>query len=158
MTTATSLWPDDLVADSIPSTPAGILRDQTSQLESKTKGELSAEVHRDDRGEREFSYSFDLFAPRMRYRYSLLDLVHGPEQYPAVLYVDDRVGQELGWDTGANPAGRPRKKVDGDEELMEALRAIFGSKFTKRIVQGLLAQSVDAQREERDREDTLVPL
>ena len=151
MTTATSLWPDDLVAESMPSTPAGLLREQADGLEEKTKGELKAEVHevhRDGLGESEFSYSFDLFAPRIAYRYSLFDIEHGPAQYPTRIYVDNRIGSELGWATGPNPSGRPRKEANSDDELRDALREVFGSSFTRNVVRGLLAQSADSRRVE----------
>ena len=150
MTTATSLWPDDLVAEPASSTPAKILREQAEELESKTSGELEAQVHRDGRGVADFSYSFDLYAPRIDYRYSLFSIEHGPEQYPARVYVDDRVGRQLGWNTGPNPAGLPRTEVTDDDELRDALRMIFGSEFTKKVVRGLLAQSVDSGSEKTD--------
>ena len=150
MTTATSLWPDDLIAEPASSTPAKTLREQASELEGRTNGELEAQVHRNGRGENTFFYSFDLFAPRIDYRYSLFSVEHGPEQYPARVYVDDRVGRQLGWETGPSPAGLPRIEVSDDDELRDALRMIFGSEFTKRVVRGLLAQSADSGADKTD--------
>jgi hypothetical protein len=140
------LWPATLPTPEV-TPPLSILREQASLLESKTNGLVKAEVRSSgklsslyENGERfkeerpEFRHSFYLVAPALEdYRYLLFDVIHPVEKmYPLVIN---------------DPPHRKRKIKDesdfvhSEEEFKDALKKIFASEKTLKVIQALIAQS-----------------
>jgi hypothetical protein len=117
------LWPDDF-GKSTETPPVLILREQAELLGRKTRGAVQGLVQttRDGDG---FLHIFYLMAPSLdQYTYTLFNIRHGVSFYPLDL---------------ADHAGRVSKIMTQDH-LTEALRTIFSSENTKRVVRAILAQ------------------
>ena len=122
------LWPD-IVPETV-TTPFGILQEQATNLERRTKGILSGSVER-QRYESEFYLSFNIVAPSLdRYEYELLRISHGVEVYPVTV-----VSSPL------PPANNLIERLGDEKEFVEWLGRALACEKTKRIIGSLLAQS-----------------
>jgi hypothetical protein len=138
------LWPVMTTTATTQKTPVSILRKQAILLEEKTDKVVIADVERRKIDLEEvvyavtqagvaaqnaksiFAYSFYLIAPALEeYRYLLFWVLHPIEMYP--LLIRDSPEGEI--------------KVESEDEFLEALRIIFRSEKTQRVIQAMIAQS-----------------
>jgi hypothetical protein len=146
------LWPVILPTSEIPA-PLSILREQASLLESKTNGLVKAEVRssgvklfakerfvegeqvedEDEQVERigpqgpRVRHSFYLVAPALEnYRYLLFEVTS---------YIEDFYPLTINF----SPVGK--LKVESEDEFKEALKKIFASEKTLKVIRSLIAQS-----------------
>jgi len=105
--------------------PVLVLKEQGELLEQLTKGLLNCRIGR-EQSDSDTVLRFSIVAPALNnYRYVLLTVVHGVELFPADL-IDE--------------AEHIRRPCNGEVEFLEALRGVFQSERTKRVIAGLLAQ------------------
>jgi hypothetical protein len=149
------LWPNEITAvEDAPFSPVAILRQQATAIAEKTNGAITGLVEsfaetkpvplenppypRDaviayfSRGHSQtvktggLVHALYLMTPTLEdYRYHLLSASHGGEAYPVRIR---HAGKELECATA--------------QEFMDALRTIFASDHTRRVIQTLLAQSI----------------
>jgi hypothetical protein len=159
------LWPEQLEDDTMRS-PVSVLQEQAALLGSKTKNLVQAEVEIGNTANDNFLYHFFIVAPTLNnYHYRLFSVEHGITLYPALIYLEEELGQEVGAQplnqVPANyleqlrlqqeqiwikvgfltqPETQYKLKVDTVEEFLKALSAILSSTVTKRVVAALLSQ------------------
>ena len=141
------LWPEFLPGQNGHTPPIVILREQASLLEGKTNGLVKASVNSNkmlgdlDWSEKELDdmlsgdrsksiiHSFWLIAPSLEnYRYRLFRVIQPIEMYPL--------------DVIESPIGEI--KAASEDQLLAALRNIFTSEKTQRVITALMVQSVAA--------------
>jgi hypothetical protein len=123
-----NLWPE-LKPDEI-RTPLAILRQQAAFLGERTKNVVEGEVVTEPTSG-DFSHVFFLRAPALGdYRYQLFRAKHGIDLYPAEVWTHV-FGQ--------------RWHADDEPALLQALREIFTNEKVVRIVNSIIAQSVQAK-------------
>lgn len=133
------LWPEFAPAEGeVP--PITILKQQASVLGLKLKNLIEAEVETgapDYYDQRLLCHTLVLIAPVLNfYRYKLLEVEHSAtELYPATIKASSG--------DPANPISNI--KADNQEEFKAALKDIFASAETKRVIENLLAQSLGAK-------------
>lgn len=131
------LWPEFAPAEGeVP--PITILKQQASLLGLKLRNLIEADV---DTGTTDYQdclrHSLFLVAPVLNfYRYKLLDVEHPAIQmYPVTIKV-----------SSDDPASSPSEiKAENEAEFKDALKGIFASDQTKRVIENLLAQSLGAK-------------
>lgn len=157
-----SLWPK--IEVTVPKPPVAILKEQASLLGMQTQNLVVAEVRPTEQWSRvdtvagdpneqplqwrdwskgalaeltnQFRYSFDLVAPALNhYRYQLFVLSYGIDLYPVIFRLDSDIAAEL-----SIAPGQPFQ-VNSEADLVEALRAIFNSSKTQRVIGAILIQS-----------------
>ncbi|MCZ6675995.1 MAG: hypothetical protein O7E52_01970 [Candidatus Poribacteria bacterium] len=123
------LWPDDIAVTNDLKPPVAILRQQAALLGEKTQNLVEAEISSSSIGSG-FRHHFNLVVPALdNYRFRLFYITHPISLYPINISVsspgkDDTVIE-----------------VKSEDEFTKALRGIFSSEETKRIIQALIAQS-----------------
>jgi hypothetical protein len=125
----TDLWPDQFGTLSLPP-PILTMREQATIISNKTGGRIVAEVATARHGNN-FEHVFLLVAPFLDdYRYQLFRVIHPVDLYPLELHADvmDQILQ-----------------CKTSEEFETALRTIFASPQTIKVVRAILAQT-DAVR------------
>ena len=133
------LWPDFAPADGeVP--PITILKEQASVLGLKLKNLIEADVETaapDCYDQRFLVHTLVLVAPVLNfYRYRLLEVQHSAtELYPVTIKASS--------DDPANAISNIR--ADNQDEFKDALKNIFASAQTKRVIENLLAQSLGAK-------------
>lgn len=120
-------WPDSFQAVADPLTPTSILKMQAAKLGEKTGGIILGEVQARVLGETIRS-DFNLIVPALsNYRYRLLSITHGFEQYPVEIH------------------GIPGREVllsgNNEGEFLDALRQILQSESTRRVIESLIEHS-----------------
>ena len=134
---AKSLWPDFAPAKGeLP--PITILKQQASVLGLKLRNLIEADVETGTTDyQRYLRHTLFLVAPVLNfYRYKLLDVEHSATQmYPATIKVP--------LDDPANT--HSEIKAENEEEFKDALKDIFASAQTKKVIENLLAQSLGAK-------------
>lgn len=132
---ANDLWPDFAPAEGeLP--PITILKEQASVLGLKLKNLIEAEVETGTADYQRFlRHTLVLIAPVLNfYRYKLLEVEHSAtEMYPATIKASS--------DDPANPTNI---NADNQDEFKAALKNVFASAQTKRVIENLLAQSLGA--------------
>ncbi|HUY32629.1 MAG TPA: hypothetical protein VMV69_07585 [Pirellulales bacterium] len=128
MSTA-DLWPEDIAGQPV-RTPVQILREQAVLLGQKTKNVVEGRVEQSGRSpyDDKFHHAFYIKAPILRYQYRLFTIDHDINLYPLRLIRDN---------------DEPPIEAANADEFQEALRAVFSSEDTRRVVQNLVAQSLD---------------
>ncbi len=143
--TTTNLW-GDLSTLEVVRTPKSILEEQAAVLRQATQGMLTAEVV--DAGWRtvsgkhgsllnfpfdnakdtakNFAYDFELVAPAMNYRYTLLTVVHDIDLYPVQL---------------VGPAIPGSARCDDEDAFVVRVQEILSSDKTRRVLSRLLSQT-----------------
>lgn len=141
------LWPEDLVNDAPISAPVALLRLQANALEGKTSKKLKGEVNALKSEDKKFKYTFDLYAPKLAYRYTLFVISYGVEAYPVDLTPDSSILKELN-EADSDPEKphryRTSLKAADQTELLDVLKRILGCRFTRNSIRALVAQ-VDAE-------------
>jgi hypothetical protein len=131
------LWPDFAPAEGeVP--PITILKEQASLLGLKLKNLVEADVETGTTDYQRFlRHTLVLIAPVLNfYRYKLLEVEHSAtELYPATIKASS--------DDPANPISNI--KADNQDEFKAALKDVFASAQTKRVIENLLAQSLGAK-------------
>jgi hypothetical protein len=137
----------DFTIEVLPTTPLGLLKYQASMLSPRTNGLLEGESS--TYTEQGAIYNtLDIVAPRLdHYRYTLIQIVSGPAQYPIFVY--DRSGVDY------TPLDVPVKfpnvtvpklpnasfVVRNYEDFEKAVEEILSSKETANIIRSLMNQS-----------------
>ena len=131
------LWPDDIAVADSSKFPVIILRQQATLLGQKTQNIVEGEVRSifDDihasPKKTYFGHEFNIVAPALgNYRFRLFNLEHSDDVYPSTIYISEE-----------REEGEKAIIVESDEGLIEALREIFATEKTKRIIHALIAQS-----------------
>jgi hypothetical protein len=127
-----SLWPDDFGTSEV-MPPVAILRQQAYLLGQKTRNVLEGAVvlqTNPSGGNAYLEETFYIHAPFLGgYRYHLFHVNHKAIPiYPLTIYSGEKLQEPI--------------KVADEEEFREALRDIFASEATRKVVQSLLAQSL----------------
>ena len=131
------LWPDDIAVADSSKFPVIILRQQATLLGEKTwnvvEGEIRSNINErslyPDRNQ--FIHEFHLVAGALgNYSFRLFHLTHADDVYPSTIHISEKKEEET-----------KAIIVESDEELIEALRKIFASEKTRRIINALIAQS-----------------
>ena len=134
---ANDLWPDFAPAEGeLP--PITILKEQASVLGLKLKNLIEADVETGTSDYQRFlRHTLVLVAPVLDfYRYKLLEVEHSAtELYPVTIKASSG--------DPANPISN--STAENQEEFKAALKDIFGSAETKRVIENLLAQSMGAK-------------
>jgi len=134
---ANDLWPEFAPAEGdLP--PITILKEQASVLGLKLKNLIEAEVETGTTDYQRFlRHTLVLIAPVLNfYRYKLLEVEHSAiELYPATIKASSG--------DPANPISST--EADNQDEFKAALKDIFASAETKRVIENLLAQSLGAK-------------
>ena len=134
---ANDLWPDFAPAEGeLP--PITILKEQASVLGLKLKNLIEADVETGTSDYQRFlRHTLVLIAPVLDfYRYKLLEVEHSAtELYPVTIKASSG--------DPANPLSN--STAENQEEFKAALKDIFGSAETKRVIENLLAQSMGAK-------------
>lgn len=134
---ANDLWPDFAPAEGeLP--PITILKEQASLLGLKLRNLIEADVETGTTDYQRFlRHTLFLVAPVLNfYRYKLLDVEHlATQMYPVTIRVS--------LDDPANT--HSELKAENEVEFKDALRDVFASTQTKRVIENLLAQSLGAK-------------
>ena len=143
------LWPQEFLAGKTDVlAPVAVVRQQAQLLEKHTSGIVKAEVI-SVKSEQNFQYSFNLYVPKLNYRFRLFSMIYGATLYPVELDIDGGVQEEIisqmvsendNW-VKRNAAWEVFSKVESEVVLIERLRTLFGAKKTKTIIQSLIAQA-----------------
>jgi hypothetical protein len=121
----TDLWPDEFGKSDV-TPPRAILREQAELLGKKTQGRLEGLVKTTAATRDSFAQHFYLSVPVLEdYRYRLLVVVHPVQFYPL--------------DVEADVLSKTFQCAT-EKDFKEALREIFNSDETKRIITALVAQ------------------
>lgn len=134
---ANSLWPDFEPAKG-ETPPITILKQQASALGLNLKNLIEADVETGTTDyQRYLRHTLFLIAPVLNfYRYKLLDVEHSATQmYPVTIKVSS--------DDPAN--SHSEIKAENEDEFKAALKDVFASAQTKRVIENLLAQSLGAK-------------
>jgi hypothetical protein len=115
-------WPD-FPKERRPRTVKRVLLEQGGGIVEKTEGDVQFYVETTSGGRDKFSHDCYLVVPRLNYRYHLLRVTHGLDQYPAEI-VSDSFPEEV--------------SVGNEAELIKNLRIIFHSERTRKVVEQLL--------------------
>lgn len=149
MTTAIpDLWPESLKANVV--SPVAILRTQAAKLKERTNGLLEAEIQTKRGGSAAANtnplHIFEVVAPALDgYRLQLLAVKYlSPDPYPVVVSSKYLPGLTIafGNQISAEPSERERP-CDTQDEFLDALRAVFGSKLLSAAIDSLIARSQD---------------
>jgi hypothetical protein len=128
------LWPDFAPAEGeVP--PITILKEQASLLGLKLRNLIEADVETGTTDYQRFlRHTLFLIAPVLNfYRYKLLDVEHlATQMYPVTIKVS--------LDDAANT--HTEIKAENESEFKDALKEVFASAQTKRVIENLLAQSL----------------
>lgn len=135
-----SLWPSDIAKVDEIRSPLAILKEQASQLGKATKNIIVAEVV-PIRGFTHpiVGYVFNIVAPALaNYRYQLFRVDYNIiDMYPVSIYIDLDIYKEMySWKTKIE-----KETLSTEEDIQRTLKAIFGTKKTKKIINSLLAES-----------------
>jgi len=139
------LWPTDIINPRLRA-PITILKEQAILLQQKSNGVINAQVKRiktqeqisEEKGH--FLYEFVVVAPVLQsYEYRLFTISHEIELYPITIKTDEIVARELG-NLNNDPI-----IVKSETDYIEQLRKIFCTKKTKKIINAMLAQSVEIE-------------
>lgn len=159
------LWPDEL-DDATVRAPVTLLREQAVLLGKKTSNLIEAEVELGSNVDGNFTYHFFIVAPTLNnYHYRLFSVEHTIALYPVLIDVGEELGKELGMpaqvqqarnyieqahlenvrfmqSAGLLSAPSPRHSLvaQTEEAFVNTLKAILGSKFTRRVITALRAQ------------------
>jgi hypothetical protein len=144
----TDLWPSEIKPFANVRVPVSILKEQASMLGYKTGNIVLAEVKQkiiDREFEEEYSesfiYNFYLVAPALEgYRYKLFFIRYDIALYPLRIYMDEDILNEILSDE-SDTIKSSYVVVESEEDFLEYLRKIFGSKKTKRVINSLIAQT-----------------
>ena len=127
--TTIDLWPSDFGSPEI-EYPDVILKQQAALLGDKTQHLVEAEVHSPDNGlllRDKILKTFYLVAPALAgYRYRLFTIQYDVNPYPVII-------------TGYSDAGG--RICQTKTEFLTALKDLFASDETRRVIASLLAQS-----------------
>ena len=130
------LWPDFAPSEGeVP--PITILREQAAVLGLKLRNLIEADVETGTTDYQRFlRHSLFLVAPALDfYRYKLLEVEHSAtHMYPATI--------KQSMDDPASPRGTFETTAQDEGEFRDALKAVFGSEKTKKVIENLLAQSL----------------
>jgi hypothetical protein len=133
------LWPDFAPAEGeVP--PLTILKEQASVLGLKLKNLIEADVETGTTDYQRFlRHSLFLIAPVLNfYRYKLLEVEHSAtNMYPVTI--------KQSMDDPASPTLISETTAEDEGEFKDALRSIFASEKTRRVIENLLAQSLAAK-------------
>jgi hypothetical protein len=139
------LWPTDIINTRVRA-PLTILKEQAILLQQKSNGVINAQVKRiktQDQLSIEkgyFLYEFVVVAPvLLSYEYRLFTISHEIELYPITIETDEIIARELG-NLNNDPV-----IVKSETDYIEQLRKIFCTKKTKKIINAMLAQSVEIE-------------
>ena len=123
--TKIDLWPTEFgVTDE--NMPVAILKEQASLLHEKTGWSLEGKVSTHVEG-KSFEHYFYIVAPALdNYHYRLFKVKHEIEPFPLWIYSE------------ALP--NPEHEAGTSDEFIQALKAIFASEKTRKLVVTLLAQ------------------
>jgi hypothetical protein len=139
------LWPTDIINPRVRA-PITILKEQAILLQQKSNGVINAQVKRiktqeqlsEEKGF--FLYEFVVVAPVLQsFEYRLFSISHEIELYPITIETDEIVARELG-NLNNDPI-----IVKSEPDYIEYLRKIFCAKKTKKIINAMLAQSVEIE-------------
>jgi hypothetical protein len=135
-TVKNDLWPDFAPAEGeVP--PITILKEQASLLGLKLRNLIEADVETGTTDYQRFlRHTLFLIAPVLNfYRYKLLDVEHlATQMYPVTIKVS--------LDDAANT--HKEIKAENESKFKDALKEVFASAQTKRVIENLLAQSLGA--------------
>lgn len=121
MANTRDLWPADISETSMVP-PVAILREQASLLGRKTQQLLRARVETSsDSGF--INHAFIISAPAIDYSLELFTMWHQIELYPIQTRWQGNTGE-----------------ISDENQLIDYLKMVFGSKDTKKIIHSLLAQ------------------
>ena len=142
------LWPEVIKYTDMKA-PVNILKEQAALLGNKTQNIVTAKVSPfDTPGESPFVYSFLIVATALgNYHYELFKIEYDIEFYPARIYLDTEIADELSKqgltidEVRSSLIGRERLIAYSESEFLELLRKIFSAKKTQRIISALLTQS-----------------
>jgi hypothetical protein len=147
------LWPEGLTQTKIKPTIA-ILRQQASLLGPKTDNLVVADTEimrsRFRPEPNSFRYAFIIRAPTLEdYRHRLFSISHDIRLYPVIFHLDREFRAELGVEPEATI------EVSSETELKEILARVLQAEKTIRIIQAILAQSLDTQMEDDTEEEVV---
>lgn len=147
-----NLWPNDIVETNI-TAPITILKKQASFLGEKTNNIVEAEteqiIDKYWMSEKGFAYSFYIVGKSINYKFNLFQFGHGVMMYPLTIKLDNDISKEIKEDQALEIKedqlfdNMDILVVKSESEFLEALKKIFNSTKTRRIVQAILAQSED---------------
>ncbi len=139
----TDLWPETIGTVRVKS-PVAILREQASLLGQKTQNLVQAQVKGGPADPRTFLYFFQIVVPALDYyKYELFTINHDIAFYPLTIFLEEDICIELEKSSTLSPWQKTAEdafKIETEDEFLEALKIIFGSEKTKRIVTALLSQ------------------
>jgi hypothetical protein len=139
------LWPQDIVEDITLQSPANILREQGEALGSKTRNLVKGHVIRlgEDWAspEEDFSYAFYLVGPTLNYQYMLFTFSCPIEYFPLTMRVHDSILRDLDLRATGHDEMTGILTVKSEDDFKVALRQIFASKKTRRVVQAIYVES-----------------
>lgn len=150
-----SLWPDNLTGN-VERAPVHLLKEQAVLLGQQTGNFLTGEVKRLSRG-KEFGFAFRVHSNILEYEYELFKVWHGVSLYPLKIHPDSEIMEQItpdadvvlesGADDQINDSdavvadytsrSQPKLVVHSEEAFKKALRLIFSSKKTRRIINGI---------------------
>jgi hypothetical protein len=144
----TDLWPSEIKPFTDVRVPASILREQALMLGYKTGNIVFAEVKQknidrefEEENSEFFIYNFYLLAPALEgYRYKLFFIKHDIALYPLRIYMDEDILNEILSDK-SETIMPSFVVIESEEDFLEYLRKIFGSRKTKRVINSLIAQA-----------------
>ena len=145
------LWPSGIEVERI-SAPLIILREQAALLSERTKNLVQAEVIEEESRRDRFIFYFFLLAPVLgNYRYQLLTASHDIDLYPVEITVEDNILHEVSekldirtYDSqGYYRQGDEPQYIhaESEEAFIKALRIIFNTRKSHRVLTALISQS-----------------
>lgn len=123
------LWPDDVATISLlEETPLSILREQARKLGEKTRNLVEADVETVAEGEN-LVHQFWVAAPALKYSRSIFHVRHADaDPFPVRVVAYGMLEP-------------PEQKLNDKSAFMQALRQVFASEKTQKLIKSLIAQS-----------------
>jgi hypothetical protein len=142
MTANASLWPKD-IENQRTRAPVAILREQASILGQITQNLVQGQVYTDIQENERFRYEFFIVSPPLaNYQYQLLTMLHDVSLYPVEIYTEEAIKLAIQNDVRLiSEEYGEYIKAETEEELLAALKAIFGAKKTVQVITALLSQA-----------------
>ena len=151
-----SLWPDNL-SGKVERAPVHLLKEQAALLGQQTNNFVTGDVKRALIGDDEFGFVFRIRSNILQYEYELFRVWHGVSLYPLEIFPNSEIMEQVKRDADfvlekravdqkidsdavvADYTSRshPKLVVHSEEAFKKALRLIFGSKKTRRIINGI---------------------
>ena len=138
-----SLWPSEISNYSETKSPVTILKEQGLELGKSTRNILIGEIIPYQIEQPNSTYSFNILAQPLNYRYVLFNITYNIlDIYPVFMDLDIDIYKEVHkFSFDINGGKKNLLKIDNENGFLNELRQIFNSERIKKIIKSLMVES-----------------